>query len=431
MPQKASELNHLRLRANKGCKVTKTVVSRLCPRTNRSAKTHDFSSVCGHFGLFGHPVRCNNVWKGQTCIKKGATGTKDAAKGPAGDQARPCALGRHPRLTGEVATATLPRTAAPQAHEVKQEGLRVSKSARVITVFTSSMYCGGSNGAAAVFLVHTPSPLPCLPAHCRLVLGNPSPALHSPSFTASPVPPPLQAHCIQQAHAREQSGCPIGEVGRDACTGGQSTRDSRGCRGSRGPHAGVVERSAFLSALRMDCSLREQATPQQATGGGSGGGDQTFRMSTISMPPLRSICSGPWCETIRPTKFRTPLPTGVGQWALEVVQSGSWRASRGQATPAPKHRKRCHPLAANTDGVQPVSYATQPANGMSWAVEAPVCGLPRGCSRPFLSRGSGQLASHCPHRCQPCWWPTPMLRSGTLAMTNEVHSECSAPLGVT
>uniref|UniRef100_A0A7S1J1G0 Serine/threonine-protein phosphatase n=1 Tax=Eutreptiella gymnastica TaxID=73025 RepID=A0A7S1J1G0_9EUGL len=41
-----------------------------------------------------------------------------------------------------------------RAHEVKQEGLRVSKSARVITVFTSSMYCGGSNGAAAVFLAN-------------------------------------------------------------------------------------------------------------------------------------------------------------------------------------------------------------------------------------------------------------------------------------
>eukprot|EP01004_Peranema_trichophorum_P008637 NODE_738_length_2403_cov_48.513158_g631_i0.p1 GENE.NODE_738_length_2403_cov_48.513158_g631_i0~~NODE_738_length_2403_cov_48.513158_g631_i0.p1 ORF type:complete len:707 (-),score=142.86 NODE_738_length_2403_cov_48.513158_g631_i0:196-2316(-) len=39
-----------------------------------------------------------------------------------------------------------------RAHEVKQEGLRVCKSAQVITVFTSSQYCGGENGSAAVYI---------------------------------------------------------------------------------------------------------------------------------------------------------------------------------------------------------------------------------------------------------------------------------------
>jgi len=39
-----------------------------------------------------------------------------------------------------------------RAHEMKQEGLRVSKSAQVITVFTSSNYCGADNGSAAVFI---------------------------------------------------------------------------------------------------------------------------------------------------------------------------------------------------------------------------------------------------------------------------------------
>eukprot|EP00997_Jenningsia_sp_PLL12_P004091 NODE_1805_length_1063_cov_37.681460_g1472_i0.p1 GENE.NODE_1805_length_1063_cov_37.681460_g1472_i0~~NODE_1805_length_1063_cov_37.681460_g1472_i0.p1 ORF type:complete len:223 (+),score=47.89 NODE_1805_length_1063_cov_37.681460_g1472_i0:27-671(+) len=39
-----------------------------------------------------------------------------------------------------------------RAHEVKQEGLRVCKSAQVITVFTSSQYCGGDNGSAAVYI---------------------------------------------------------------------------------------------------------------------------------------------------------------------------------------------------------------------------------------------------------------------------------------
>eukprot|EP00667_Euglena_gracilis_P005049 EG_transcript_5075 len=39
-----------------------------------------------------------------------------------------------------------------RAHEMKQEGLRVCKSAQVITVFTSSNYCGAENGSAAVYV---------------------------------------------------------------------------------------------------------------------------------------------------------------------------------------------------------------------------------------------------------------------------------------
>eukprot|EP01003_Olkasia_polycarbonata_P004519 NODE_3681_length_350_cov_41.687708_g3599_i0.p1 GENE.NODE_3681_length_350_cov_41.687708_g3599_i0~~NODE_3681_length_350_cov_41.687708_g3599_i0.p1 ORF type:complete len:84 (-),score=17.18 NODE_3681_length_350_cov_41.687708_g3599_i0:97-327(-) len=39
-----------------------------------------------------------------------------------------------------------------RAHEVKQEGLRICKNANVITVFTSSSYCGHDNGSAAVFV---------------------------------------------------------------------------------------------------------------------------------------------------------------------------------------------------------------------------------------------------------------------------------------
>eukprot|EP01012_Entosiphon_sulcatum_P045701 TRINITY_DN6104_c0_g1_i1.p1 TRINITY_DN6104_c0_g1~~TRINITY_DN6104_c0_g1_i1.p1 ORF type:complete len:587 (-),score=59.19 TRINITY_DN6104_c0_g1_i1:168-1880(-) len=39
-----------------------------------------------------------------------------------------------------------------RAHELKQTGLRIAKSAKVITVFTSSGYCGGDNGSGAVFV---------------------------------------------------------------------------------------------------------------------------------------------------------------------------------------------------------------------------------------------------------------------------------------
>eukprot|EP00997_Jenningsia_sp_PLL12_P008883 NODE_5730_length_555_cov_51.227273_g4992_i0.p1 GENE.NODE_5730_length_555_cov_51.227273_g4992_i0~~NODE_5730_length_555_cov_51.227273_g4992_i0.p1 ORF type:complete len:145 (-),score=47.81 NODE_5730_length_555_cov_51.227273_g4992_i0:92-526(-) len=39
-----------------------------------------------------------------------------------------------------------------RAHEMKQEGLRISKQAKVVTVFTSSNYSGGDNGAAAIFV---------------------------------------------------------------------------------------------------------------------------------------------------------------------------------------------------------------------------------------------------------------------------------------
>ena len=39
-----------------------------------------------------------------------------------------------------------------RAHEVKQQGIRFCKQARVLTVFTSSAYCGTGNGAGAVFI---------------------------------------------------------------------------------------------------------------------------------------------------------------------------------------------------------------------------------------------------------------------------------------
>lgn len=39
-----------------------------------------------------------------------------------------------------------------RAHEVKQQGLRLCQSGRVITAFTSSGYCGGDNAAGAVYL---------------------------------------------------------------------------------------------------------------------------------------------------------------------------------------------------------------------------------------------------------------------------------------
>eukprot|EP01006_Ploeotia_vitrea_P056678 TRINITY_DN68116_c6_g2_i1.p1 TRINITY_DN68116_c6_g2~~TRINITY_DN68116_c6_g2_i1.p1 ORF type:complete len:772 (+),score=99.95 TRINITY_DN68116_c6_g2_i1:99-2414(+) len=39
-----------------------------------------------------------------------------------------------------------------RAHELKQDGLRICKHAKVLTVFTSSGYCGGDNSSGAVFV---------------------------------------------------------------------------------------------------------------------------------------------------------------------------------------------------------------------------------------------------------------------------------------
>eukprot|EP00668_Euglena_longa_P042281 GGOE01055857.1.p1 GENE.GGOE01055857.1~~GGOE01055857.1.p1 ORF type:complete len:471 (-),score=156.20 GGOE01055857.1:399-1781(-) len=39
-----------------------------------------------------------------------------------------------------------------RAHEIKADGIQITKHARVITVFSSSGYCGSDNGSAAVFI---------------------------------------------------------------------------------------------------------------------------------------------------------------------------------------------------------------------------------------------------------------------------------------
>ena len=39
-----------------------------------------------------------------------------------------------------------------RAHQVKPQGFRVDKSSKVLTVFTSSQYCGGTNSAGVAFV---------------------------------------------------------------------------------------------------------------------------------------------------------------------------------------------------------------------------------------------------------------------------------------
>eukprot|EP01012_Entosiphon_sulcatum_P057001 TRINITY_DN80710_c0_g1_i1.p1 TRINITY_DN80710_c0_g1~~TRINITY_DN80710_c0_g1_i1.p1 ORF type:complete len:596 (-),score=78.79 TRINITY_DN80710_c0_g1_i1:70-1836(-) len=69
-----------------------------------------------------------------------------------------------------------------RAHEVKQEGLRISKHARIITVFSCSNYCGATNSAACIYLAN---------GKIRFITRLPEPGQGSPrhaDMRRSPVP---------------------------------------------------------------------------------------------------------------------------------------------------------------------------------------------------------------------------------------------------
>jgi diadenosine tetraphosphatase ApaH/serine/threonine PP2A family protein phosphatase len=72
-----------------------------------------------------------------------------------------------------------------RAHEFKHDGLRIHKSARVLTVFTSSGYCGGNNGAGALFVGQ---------GMLRLMSAMPSPKENF-AFTFQPPEPSPATPC--------------------------------------------------------------------------------------------------------------------------------------------------------------------------------------------------------------------------------------------